>query len=267
MRRTSDDDMIGRDLGNVIGLINGSERVHAGTVRRFAERFGRFNLKQTAIRPSYGLAEATLYVATPAVATPPRAVSFDNGELAAGRAKVVARESINATELVNYGAPRSSMVRIVDPDSGAQCPEGVIGEIWLHGDNVALGYWRKPQQTEHTFHARLVNPSTGTPEGPWLRTGDLGVFSGGELFIMGRLKDLVIVDGQNHFPDDIEATVQEITGGRVAAVAIPQAQTEQLVVIAEVKQRPVSSRGRRTDVSRSQTSTSHRWCQRRTGCG
>ena len=118
---------------------------------------------------------------------------------------------------------------------------------------MALGYWRKPQQTEHTFHARLVNPSTGTPEGPWLRTGDLGVFSGGELFIMGRLKDLVIVDGQNHFPDDIEATVQEITGGRVAAVGISQAQTEQLVVIAEVKQRPVSSRRRRTDVSRSQT--------------
>ena len=87
MRRTSDDDMIGRDLGNVIGLINGSERVQAGTVRRFTERFGDSNLKQTAVRPSYGLAEATLYVATPTVATPPRAVSFDNGELAAGRAK------------------------------------------------------------------------------------------------------------------------------------------------------------------------------------
>jgi len=108
------------------------------------------------------------------------------------------------------------------------------------GDNVAIGYWRKPRQTEHTFDARLVNPSIGTPQGPWLRTGDLGAFSDGELYIMGRLKDLVVVDGRNHFPDDIEATVREITGGRVAAIAIPKVGTEQLVIIAELKSRCVS---------------------------
>jgi long-chain fatty acid adenylase/transferase FadD26 len=240
VRRTSDDDMVGRDLGNVVGILSGSERVHVATVKRFTERFGRFNLKQSAIRPSYGLAEATLYVAAPPDHTPPKAVHFDFQELAAGRAKPVAEEDVSASALISYGVPRASTVRIVDPDARTECPAGVIGEIWVHGENVAMGYWRKPEQSELTFGAQLINPSNGTPEGPWLRTGDLGAFSGGELFIMGRLKDLVIVDGRNHFPDDIEATVQEITGGRVAAVAMPKAQTEQLVVIAEVKRRPAS---------------------------
>jgi long chain fatty acid CoA FadD26 len=241
VRRTSDDDMAGRDLGNVVGILSGSERVHVATVKRFAQRFEPFNLKPTAIRPSYGLAEATLYVAASKHGTPPKAVPFDHEQLSAGQAKPTAGEDVSASALISYGVPRASTVRIVDPDARAECPEGVIGEIWVHGENVAMGYWRKPQQSELTFGARLVNPSKGTPEGPWLRTGDLGAFSDGELFIMGRLKDLVIVDGRNHFPDDIEATVQEITGGRVAAVAIPKAQTEQLVVIAEVKRRAASS--------------------------
>jgi len=240
MRRTSDDDMTGCDLGNVIGIISGSERVHPLTVKRFTERFGRFNLKQAAIRPSYGLAEATLYVATPAEGTPPKVVPFDYQELSAGRAKPSAGEGISVSEMVSYGVPRASTVRVVDSDTSVECPEGVIGEIWVHGDNVAIGYWRKPRQTEHTFDARLVNPSIGTPQGPWLRTGDLGAFSDGELYIMGRLKDLVVVDGRNHFPDDIEATVREITGGRVAAIAIPKVGTEQLVIIAELKSRCVS---------------------------
>ena len=235
VRRTSDDDLAGRDLGNVVAIVSGSERVHVATVNRFAERFGRFNLKRSAIRPSYGLAEATVYVATPTDGTPPKAVHFDYQQLAAGRAKPCAGDGVKASELFSYGVPQTPTVRIVDPDSATECPAGVIGEIWVHGDNVAMGYWRKPEQTEHTFDARLVNPSAGTPEGPWLRTGDLGAFSGGELFIMGRLKDLVIVDGRNHLPDDIEATVQKITRGRVAAIAIPKVQTEQLVIIAELK--------------------------------
>lgn len=241
VRRTSDDDMAGRDLGNVVGILSGSERVHVATVRRFAQRFEPFNLKPTAIRPSYGLAEATLYVAASEHGTPPKAVPFDHEQLSAGQAKPAAAEDVSTSALISYGVPRTSTVRIVDPDARAECPAGVIGEIWVHGENVAMGYWRKPEQSKLTFGARLVNPTKGTPEGPWLRTGDLGAFSDGELFIMGRLKDMVIVDGRNHFPDDIEATVQEITGGRVAAIAVPKAQTEHLVVIAEVKRRAASS--------------------------
>ena len=119
----------------------------------------------------------------------------------------------SGTPLVSYGVPQSPMVRIVDPETSIECPDGTVGEIWVHGDNVAAGYWQKPDETEHTFGGTLVAPSAGTPEGPWLRTGDLGFFSEGELFIVGRIKDLLIVYGRNHSPDDIEATIQEITRG------------------------------------------------------
>jgi fatty acid CoA ligase FadD21 len=129
------------------------------------------------------------------------------------------------------------MIRIVDRDIRTECPAGTIGEIWVHGDNVAKGYWRKPEETQCTFNAQLVAPSPGTPAGPWLRTGDLGFSCDGELFIMGRIKDLLIVYGRNHYPDDIEATIQEITGGRVAAISVPGDGTEKLVAIIEFKKR------------------------------
>jgi fatty acid CoA ligase FadD28 len=234
-RKTSDDDMAGRDLGDVLGIISGSERIHPATLRRFTERFARFNLRGTAMRPSYGLAEATVYVATRRSGQPPEVVHFESEELTAGRAKRCINGS--GTPLVSYGVPQSPMVRIVDPDTSTECPAGKTGEIWVHGDNVATGYWRKPQETERTFGAMLVAPSAGTPEGPWLRTGDLGFICDGELFIVGRIKDLLIVYGRNHSPDDIEATIQELTGGRVAAIAVPDGRTEKLVVIIELKKR------------------------------
>jgi long-chain fatty acid adenylyltransferase FadD28 len=127
------------------------------------------------------------------------------------------------------------MVRIVDPETRTECPAGTTGEIWVQGDNVAMGYWGKPEETKQTFRAKLVNPSAGTPEEPWLRTGDLGFLSDGELFIMGRIKDLLIVYGRNHSPDDIEATIQEITRGRCVAIAVPDKDTEKLVAIIEFK--------------------------------
>jgi fatty acid CoA ligase FadD28 len=128
-------------------------------------------------------------------------------------------------------------VRIVDPDTLTECPAGTTGEIWVHGENVAAGYWHKPQETERTFGGRLVAPSAGTPEEPWLRTGDLGFISDGELFIVGRIKDLLIVYGRNHYPEDIEATIQEITGGRCAAISLSDARSEKLVAIVELKKK------------------------------
>ena len=107
-----------------------------------------------------------------------------------------------------------------------ECPHGLVGEIWVHGANVADGYWRKPPEEQRCFGATLVDPSPGTPDGPWLRTGDLGFIYEGELFIVGRIKDLLIIRGSNHYPEDIEATVQEITGGRVAAISVPVNSTE-----------------------------------------
>jgi fatty acid CoA ligase FadD28 len=234
VRKTTDEDMAGLDLGDVRGIASGSERIHPATLRRFTERFAKFNLCDTVLRPSYGLAEATVYVATRAPGRPPEIVHFESDELSAGHAK---RCRSGATALVSYGLPRSPMVRIVDPENGTECPEGMTGEIWVYGDNVAMGYWGKPQETEQTFRAKLVDPSAGTPEEPWLRTGDLGFLSDGELFITGRIKDLLIVYGRNHSPDDIEATIQEITRGRCAAISVPDDHMEKLVAIIEVKKR------------------------------
>jgi long-chain fatty acid adenylase/transferase FadD26 len=242
VRRTSDDDMAGLDLGEVVGIVSGSERIHVATVKRFTERFARFNLSPTAIRPSYGLAEATLYVAAPEPGIPSKTVRFDYEHLTAGEARRGGTEGAVGTELISYGFPDPSAVRIVDPETMIENPPGTVGEIWVHGDHVAMGYWRKPEQTTRTFNAKIVNPAPQTPEGPWLRTGDLGVMSDGELFIMGRIKDLLIVDGRNHYPDDIEATIQEITGGRVAAISVPDDITEQLVAIIELKRRGGSAK-------------------------
>lgn len=235
VRKTSDEDLAECDLGGVGTILSGSERVHPATLTRFAERFARFNFKESALRPSYGLAEATVYVASSKAGQPPQIVEFETDKLSAGQAKRCANG--DGTPLVSYPLPQSPALRIVDPETSTECPEATTGEIWVHGGNVAIGYWRKDAETEATFGATLVAPSAGTPEGPWLRTGDLGFVHDGELFIVGRIKDLLIVYGRNHSPDDIEATVQEISGGRVAAIAVPDSGVEQLVVIIEARRR------------------------------
>ena len=235
VRKTSKEDMAGLDLGDVRIIQSGAERVQPATVRRFTDRFAEFNLRDSVVRPSYGLAEATVYVATRAPAEPPKAVHFQADKLTAGHAKRCASDS--GTQLVSYGFPRSQTIRIVDSDTGIECPPGTVGEIWVHGENVAAGYWERPEETEKTFGGRLVDPSEGTPQEPWLRSGDSGFIFDGELFIIGRMKDLLIVYGRNHSPDDIEATVQEITPGRCAAIAVPDEGTEKLVVVLEFKKR------------------------------
>ena len=237
VRRTSDADMVDLDLGHVQAILSGAERVHYATIKRFTERFAPFGLQERVLRPSYGLAEATLYVATPEPGKPVTTVRFDLAQLSAGLARPCVGGRDGTTELVSYGAPRACLIRIVHPETGIEQPAGAIGEIWVHGDNVAQGYWRKPEQSARTFGGRITDPSAGTPAAPWLRTGDLGVISNGELYIMGRLKDLLIVDGRNHYPDDIESTIQEITGGRVAAIAVEDDDTENLVAVIELKQR------------------------------
>jgi acyl-CoA synthetase (AMP-forming)/AMP-acid ligase II len=236
-RGTSDNDMDGLDLGGVRAIISGGERPNPATLERFTERFARFNLDPTVIRPSYGLAEATLFVATARPGRLPTTVLFDYEGLSAGKAKRCENQGRGGAELISYGAPRASGLRIVDPDTRMENPPGAVGEIWLRGDSVAMGYWRKDQQTERTFGGKLVDPLPGTPEGPWLRTGDLGVIFDDELFITGRVKDLLVVYGSNHYPDDIEATIQKTTGGRVVAIAVPGDHTEQLVVILELNKR------------------------------
>ena len=234
-RKTTDNDLAGLDLGGVLGIISGAERVEPATLQRFVDRFAHFNFRDHMMRPSYGLAEATVFVATGTWNESTPAVHFDVGELGAGRVERCAAGS--GTALVQYKVPQSPTLRIVDSETQRECPPDFVGEIWVHGENVADGYWRKPPEDQACFAATLVDPSPGTPDGPWLQTGDLGFIYEGELFIVGRIKDLLIIRGRNHYPEDIEATVQEITRGRVAAISVPVNSTEQLVTIIELKKR------------------------------
>ncbi|WP_264010403.1 AMP-binding protein [Mycobacterium alsense] len=233
-RKTTDADLAGLDLGGVLGIISGAERVEPATVRRFVDRFAHFNFQDHMVRPSYGLAEATVFVTAGTWSESSAAMHFDAEELSAGRAQRGAAGT--GTALVKYQAPQSPTVRIVDRAGRERAP-GLVGEIWIHGPNVADGYWRKPPEEQRCFGATLADPSPGTPEGPWLRTGDLGFIFEGALFIVGRIKDLLIIRGRNHYPEDIEATVQEITGGRVAAISVPVNSTEKLVTVIELKKR------------------------------
>ncbi|WP_081625469.1 AMP-binding protein [Mycobacterium sp. 141] len=238
-RKTKDADLAGLDLGGVLGIINGAERVDPATLERFADRFAHFNFRDHMLRPSYGLAEATVYVASGIWSDSSGAVAFDTDELSAGRVKRCSAGSGSA--LVKYKLPQSPAVRIVDVDTNQECAQDVVGEIWVHGDNVAAGYWRRSPEEQECFGATLADPTPGTVAGPWLKTGDLGFVSGGELFIVGRIKDLLIIRGRNHYPEDIEATVQQITGGRVAAISVPVNSTEKLVTVIEVKKRTEST--------------------------
>lgn len=232
-RRTTDEDMAGLDLSGVHTILSGSERIHAATIRRFNERFARSNLPSNALAPSYGLAEAMVYAGSAPRAKRPVTFRLDYEKLVAG----VAEAGPAGAELVSIGPPRACTTRIVDPETRTENLPGQVGEIWLHGGNVSSGYWHNPEATERTFGGRIEDPSPGTPAQPWLRTGDLGVIHEGELLVVGRIKDMLIVDGRNHYPDDIEATVQELTGGRVAAIPVSGEGREQLAVIAELKSR------------------------------
>ena len=159
--RTSDDDMAGYDLGNVLYILSGAERVNPTTLRRFSTRFARFNLPEAIMRPAYGLAEATLFVATRGPERPQEVVTFEPEKLAAGHAE----RSKTGTALISYGALASPLVRIVDSETRIEVPAGVVGEIWVHGENVSAGYWFRPAETAKTFAA------TRQPVGGNTRTG------------------------------------------------------------------------------------------------
>lgn len=231
-RRVTDEELAGVNLSGVIGIINGAERIHPSTLVRFGERFAPIGFQPEMMLPSYGLAEATVYVASGADHRPPGVVEFDAEQLTLGTA---VRAPAGGAPLLRYGLPTSPLVRIVDADTRRPCPDGTVGEIWVHGENVSTGYWRKPEQTGSAFGATLVGQKDDVPPTNWLRTGDRGFLSEGELFIGGRIKDMLIVRGRNHYSEDIEATVQKITRGRVAAIAVPGEQTEQLVTIVELR--------------------------------
>ncbi|BBZ13618.1 fatty acyl-AMP ligase [Mycobacterium branderi] len=232
------------DLSNVV-LIIGSEPVSIQAITAFNEAFAPYGLPRTAFKPSYGMAEATLFVSTIDPGAQASVVYVDREQLGAGHAVRVAPDAPNAVAQVCCGrVARSQWAVIVNPDTGEELPDAEVGEIWLQGNNIGRGYWGRPDETRLAFgatlHARLAEGSHADgsrTDGTWLRTGDLGTYLDGELYITGRIVDLVTVDGRNHYPQDIEATAAEaspmVRKGYVAAFTVPDNDGPRLVIIAE----------------------------------
>jgi fatty acid CoA ligase FadD32 len=222
--RIGEDAKAGLDLSGVRAFLNGAEPVRPATLRRFAAAFAGCGLPPGALTPAYGLAEATVFVSSGAPGEPARVTAFDRQALELGTALPRPEDSDGAVALASCGPPGGGgeRVLIVDPGSRAAAPAGHVGEIWVHGPNVAPGYFGPPRE-EEVFGAALASPPAGLPAGGWLRTGDLGVLHDGELYVTGRLKDMIIIDGRNHYPQDVEVTAQDahpaIRRDRVAAFA------------------------------------------------
>jgi len=211
----------GLDLSGVRIALNGSEPVRPETIENFQKAFGPLGFRREAHRPSYGLAEATVYVSS-AGPEGPTVTAFDREALARGKAV----EAEDGQRLVSVGRPVGQLVRIVA--DGRVQSDGTLGEVWVHGPHVAAGYWRRGGDC---FGAELDGL------GGWLRTGDLGVWHDGRLYLAGRIKDLIVLDGRNHYPQDIEATVARahpaIRRDRVAAFGVTGERGEGVVVVAE----------------------------------
>ena len=211
VRKVTEAEKAGLDLSGWTVAFNGAEPVRAETLERFAAAFAPCGFRREAFFPCYGLAEATLFVT--------------GGAPGSG-------------EVVGCGrAAPDQTVAVVDPESGALLGTGQVGEVWVAGPSVAAGYWGRPEETERTFGARLAGGG-----GPFLRTGDLGFLADGELFVTGRLKDLIILRGRNHYPQDFEWTAEAshpaLRPGCGAAFSVDRDGEERLVILQEVERRP-----------------------------
>jgi amino acid adenylation domain-containing protein len=221
------------DLSSWRVAFNGAEPVRAATLDAFAAAFAPAGFRRRAFYPCYGLAEATLFVSGGDPDAPPVVRELGNPLVGCGRAWPGER------------------LEIVDPETGWLTPVGEEGEIWVAGPSVAAGYWERPEETERTFGARLAE----TGEGPFLRTGDLGrLGADGELFVTGRLKDLIVIRGRNLYPHDLERTAEEshpaLRSGGAAAFSVEAEGEERLVVLAEMERRREAESGEAAEAAR-----------------
>lgn len=238
------------DLSDIRNLALGGEPITERSLKNFLTTFAKQGLSPDPLLCGFGLAEATLSVTSDQDAHAPSVIGrFDRKELAAGRA-VVTEDPATAMTFVSVGTCVSGdyltqYVTIVDPETRCELPDGQVGEIWTQGDNIAAGYYNRPKETEETFNnvlaERLENSRVpaASDEG-WLATGDLGTVVDGEFYVVGRIKDLVVIAGVNHYPQDLETTVtgaalHHIQPGSVAAFSVPGDDVEKLVILAERK--------------------------------
>lgn len=238
LRKISQDQLKNLDLSSWEIAFNGAEPISYNTVENFASYFRSCGFRSFAFYPCYGMAEATLIVSggqkkAPIVSKTIQKSALEQHQVVTGKA------SSEHTTLVGCGQtlPGQTII-IVDPEKKTQCLTNEVGEIWVSGSSVAQGYWQQQEETDNTFQAYLMD----TKEGPFLRTGDLGFLENGELFVTGRLKDVIIINGRNYYPQDIEWTIEhshpeQIRPSCSAGFSILVGDEEKLVVIAEVERR------------------------------
>ncbi|WP_414945506.1 fatty acyl-AMP ligase [Amycolatopsis sp. cmx-11-32] len=235
-RVITDEKMGGLDLSGVRYFLNGAEPIHVPTFQAFTERFARIGLDPRTHSPGYGLAETTAYVACVSDEVLPTVLTVDTRRLeTAERPELASVPSGDGRPVTGVGRPHAFDTRIVDPRTREPLPEGRVGEIWLRGDSIGRGYWSKPELSARVFDAALTGVEDG---GGWLRTGDLGAFADGELFVTGRLKELLIVHGRNLFPQDVEheaRAAHQALGGQLGAAFGVGAPDERVVLVHEVR--------------------------------
>jgi acyl-CoA synthetase (AMP-forming)/AMP-acid ligase II len=238
VEKVSDNERKRLELSSWRVAYNGSESVRKNTLLRFRDRFERCGFHWNAFRPVYGLAESTLLVSTSRASEPPAFYDADADALAEGIVEPPRTPESRSFSFVSCGrSPGESRFLIVNPENRVPCRPGQVGEVWVAGPSVAAGYWRRPEETAATFKAYTEDGL----EGPFLRTGDLGFCRDGQLFVTGRIKDVINIRGLKHYPQDIERTMARshdaIHANGCAAFAITRDGVEQLAVIAEVKPR------------------------------
>lgn len=236
-----DEDLEGIDLSSWHCAYNGAEPVSARTMRRFAERFEKYGLKKSALYAGYGMAETTLLISGNLNADGPKWLTIDKEAFQEGT--IVEREAGEATiEVVSCGHTwQNHEGRIVNPDTHELCAENKVGELWFRGGSVAKGYWENPEKTKEIFEAYIKD----TGEGPFLRTGDLAFMKDGQIYITGRLKDLLVIRGSNYYPQDLEFVCSQshesLVANSTAAFSVETDMGEQLVIVQEVKRTAIRS--------------------------
>ncbi|MGQ0556749.1 MAG: amino acid adenylation domain-containing protein [Nitrospiraceae bacterium] len=224
------------DLSTWLVASCGAEPIRPETMEQFIDTFGPHGFRRTTFAPAYGLAEATLLVTVKRAGAEPSFLHVETDALADSIIKEAPASEQGTRTLVGCGEPlEETHVRIVNPVTHAECPSGVVGEVWLAGTGIGAGYWGKPEETDATFNAALA----GSGEGPYLRTGDLGFIHSGELFLTGRLKDLIIVRGRNYYPHDLEWSAQQahpgLRRGYGAAFSIEDKTGERVALVHEIE--------------------------------
>ena len=235
VRKIKPEQLNGLDLSSWKLAFTGAEPVRTKTLKEFAAKFAPCGFRVESFYPCYGMAETTLIVTGGLKSASPVICHVQSAALEQNQV-IAANGSGDSRSLVGCGSTwLDEKIAIVNPDSLTHCTDGQVGEVWISGPSVAQGYWHRPDLTKETFNAYLAD----TKEGPFLRTGDLGFFQDGELFITGRLKDLIIIRGRNHYPQDIELTVEHshpaLRPGNGAAFSVEVDNGERLVIVQEVE--------------------------------